>query len=286
MGGVMRYRPGPNSQFFGHSRATVERPVARSLSLSLGSHVAAAAILVFMANGRSSPVLDIQNTNARVPLAFVPISTSDDGGGPPGTPGDRNLAPARSLERHGLDRVTIPTAAPPVVEALQRPDPPPEALQNIVVPVQPFSSGLQNLDGMLRPQPLGDPTSLGPGSRPGTGDGPGTGPGGTGRWAGPGSGDGPPGFGRVSSPRLIRKVDPEYTSGAMQAKLQGTVFLEAVVQADGTVGDVRIIRSLDSTFGLDQNAIKAVRQWRFEPGSQAGKPVPVIVSVELTFTLR
>jgi TonB family protein len=58
------------------------------------------------------------------------------------------------------------------------------------------------------------------------------------------------------------------------------------VQADGTVGDVRVIRSLDSTFGLDQNAIKAVRQWRFEPGSQAGKPVPVIVSVELTFTLR
>jgi protein TonB len=121
---------------------------------------------------------------------------------------------------------------------------------------------------------------------PGTGDGPGTGPGGTGRWAGPGSGDGPPGFGRVSSPRLIRKVDPEYTSGAMRAKLQGTVFLEAVVQADGTVGDVRVIRSLDSTFGLDQNAIKAVRQWRFEPGSQAGKPVPVIVSIELTFTLR
>ena len=81
-------------------------------------------------------------------------------------------------------------------------------------------------------------------------------------------------------------MDPEYTNAAMQAKLQGTVVLEAVVLTDGTVGDVRIMRSLDSTFGLDQNAIKAVRQWRFVPGSQAGKPVPVIVSVELTFTLR
>ena len=72
----------------------------------------------------------------------------------------------------------------------------------------------------------------------------------------------------------------------MHAKLQGTVVLEAVVLADGTVGDVRIVRSLDSTFGLDVNAIKAVRQWRFVPGSQYGKPVAVVVSVELTFTLR
>ena len=280
------YEPGPNSEFFGHSHEPVERPVARSLSLSLGSHVAAAAVLVFMANGRSSPVLDIQNTSARVPLAFVPVSTRDAGGGTPGTPGDHNQAPARSQERRGVDRVTVPTTTPPAVEASQRPAPPPEALQNIVVPVQPFSSGIQNLDGMLRPQPLGDPSSLGPGKSNGTGSSPGSGPGGNGRRTGPGGDDGPPGFGRVSSPRLIRKVDPEYTSAAMRAKLQGTVFLEAVVLADGTVGDVRIIRSLDAAFGLDQNAIKAVRQWRFEPGSQAGTPVPVIVSIELTFTLR
>lgn len=281
-----QYVPGPNSPFFGHSHEPADRPVARSLSLSLGSHVAAAAVLVFMANGRSSPVLDIQNTTARMPLTFVRVGTNDDGGGPSGSPGDRNPAPARSLERRGTDRVTIPTTTPPVVEASQRPASQPEVLQNIVVPVQPFSSGLQNLDGMLRPQPLGDPSSLGPGNNTGAGDGPGTGPGGTGRRTGPGPGNGRPGFGSVSSPRLIRKVDPEYTGAAMQAKLQGTVFLEAVVQTDGTVGDVRIVRSLDSTYGLDQNAIKAVRQWRFEPGLQAGTPVPVIVSIELTFTLR
>ena len=280
------YEPGPNSQFFGRSREPVGRPVARSLSLSLGSHVAAAAVVVLMAGGRSSPVLDIQKTSVRVPLAFVPISTSNDGGGPTGSAGDRNPAPARSLERRGADRLTIPTTTPPALEASQRPEPPPEVLKNIVVPIQPFSSGLQNLDGILRPQPLGDPSSLGPGKSTGTGGGPGAGSGGNGRRNGPGTGDGPPGFGRVSSPRLIRKVDPEYTSAAMQAKLQGTVFLEAVVQADGTVGDVRIVRSLDAGFGLDQNAINAVRQWRFEPGLQAGKPVAVIVSIELTFTLR
>jgi protein TonB len=63
-------------------------------------------------------------------------------------------------------------------------------------------------------------------------------------------------------------------------------MLEAVVLADGTVGDVRVTRSLDATFGLDQNAINAVRRWRFLPGTRLGTPLPVIVSIELTFTLR
>ena len=280
------YKPGPNAQFFGQTPAMARRPVGRSLSLSLGSHVAAAAVLVLMANGRSSPALDVRTPASRAPLTFVPVNTGDADGGTPGSHGDRSPKPARSLERRGSDRVTLPTMAPPAVEPSQRPDSAPDVLQNFVVPLHPFSSGLQNLDGVLRPQPIGDPTSLGPGKGTGPVEGPAAGPGGNGRSTGPGDGDGPPGFGRVSSPQLIRKVDPEYTNAAMQAKLQGTVVLEAVVLTDGTVGDVRIMRSLDSTFGLDQNAIKAVRQWRFVPGSQAGKPVPVIVSVELTFTLR
>jgi TonB family protein len=55
---------------------------------------------------------------------------------------------------------------------------------------------------------------------------------------------------------------------------------------DGTVGDVKVTRSLDSVFGLDQEAIKAARQWRFRPGMRMGEPVPVIITIELTFTLR
>jgi len=49
---------------------------------------------------------------------------------------------------------------------------------------------------------------------------------------------------------------------------------------------VRVIRSLDPVFGLDQEALKAARQWRFVPGRRQGQPVPVLVSIELTFTLR
>jgi protein TonB len=55
---------------------------------------------------------------------------------------------------------------------------------------------------------------------------------------------------------------------------------------DGTVGNVQITKSLDSTFGLDQEAIKAAKQWRFKPGMRQGEPVPVLVTIELTFTLR
>jgi TonB family protein len=88
----------------------------------------------------------------------------------------------------------------------------------------------------------------------------------------------------VSPPRVVHEVRPTYTLAAKEAKTQGTVLLECVVDEKGAVGDVRVSRSLDP--GLDLEAIKAVRQWRFEPGTKDGKPVPVQISVELTFTLR
>ena len=72
----------------------------------------------------------------------------------------------------------------------------------------------------------------------------------------------------------------------MRAKLQGMVTLEVVVQADGTVGNAKVVRSLDPIFGLDQAAIAAVKAWKFKPGMHAGKPIPVVVTIELTFTLR
>ena len=90
----------------------------------------------------------------------------------------------------------------------------------------------------------------------------------------------------VSSPAVIREVKPAYTAEAMRAKVQGTVWLQCVVMPDGTVGNVQITKSLDSTFGLDQEAIKAAKQWRFKPGTRQGEPVPVLVTIELTFTLR
>jgi TonB family protein len=64
------------------------------------------------------------------------------------------------------------------------------------------------------------------------------------------------------------------------------VLLEALVLSNGTVGEVRVARSLDAVFGLDKEAVKAVRAWTFAPATRGGVAIPMWVSVELTFTLR
>jgi protein TonB len=85
-------------------------------------------------------------------------------------------------------------------------------------------------------------------------------------------------------PRAIAQVRPAYTAEALRAKIEGTVILSAVVERDGTVQQVKILRSIDP--GLDQEAIRAAKHWRFDPGRKDGKPVPVVVTLELTFTVR
>jgi TonB family protein len=90
----------------------------------------------------------------------------------------------------------------------------------------------------------------------------------------------------VTYPVLVREVKPNYTKDAMDAKIQGNVRLEAVVLEDGTVGTVRITKSLDTEHGLDVEAVNAMKQWTFKPGTKDGKAVPVQVEVEMTFTLK
>jgi protein TonB len=77
-----------------------------------------------------------------------------------------------------------------------------------------------------------------------------------------------------------------YSNAALQARIQGMVHMQAVVLADGSVGDVWITRSLDRAFGLDQEAVRTVKQWRFAPAMQRGRPVTVIVPIEMQFTIR
>jgi protein TonB len=90
----------------------------------------------------------------------------------------------------------------------------------------------------------------------------------------------------VTLPKLLHEVKPNYTSEAMRAKIQGTVLVECVITASSEVPELKVVRSLDPTFGLDQEAIKAARQWRFAPATHLGEPVAVIVTIELSFTLR
>ncbi|MGH9371318.1 MAG: TonB family protein [Vicinamibacterales bacterium] len=89
--------------------------------------------------------------------------------------------------------------------------------------------------------------------------------------------------GNISAPMKIRNVNPEYPPDAQAAKVQGVVIIEARVEADGTVGDARILRSIPM---LDQAAVDAVRQWEFRPTLLNGQPVPVIMTVTVNFTLQ
>jgi len=92
----------------------------------------------------------------------------------------------------------------------------------------------------------------------------------------------------IENPQVLREVRPEYTKAAMDARIQGIVVLECVVLENGSVGEVRVTKSLDRIFGLDQKAIEAARQWRFVPGKMkmSGQPVKVFVLLELTFKLK
>jgi len=96
------------------------------------------------------------------------------------------------------------------------------------------------------------------------------------------------GIGGVSNPEVIpsTRVQPTYPDLARKAKVAGQVVLQAVVRKDGTVGDITVLKSPGSKFGFDEAAIAAVKQWRYKPGLQNGKPVDVYFTVVVDFTLQ
>ena len=88
-------------------------------------------------------------------------------------------------------------------------------------------------------------------------------------------------------PVLVKDKKPHYTKAAMSARIQGTVEMEAVVETNGKVGEVRVVRSLDKDYGLDDEAVKAVKQWKFKPlTAKDGNAVPVLVQMEISFWLH
>jgi TonB family protein len=89
----------------------------------------------------------------------------------------------------------------------------------------------------------------------------------------------------VTSPSVIHEQKPNYPKEAMQAKIQGAVLMKCIVQTTGICEDIQVAQSLDPMW-LDQEAVKAMQEWRFRPGTLMGRPVPVIVNVEMRFTVR
>ncbi len=89
--------------------------------------------------------------------------------------------------------------------------------------------------------------------------------------------------GQIRTPALIYRVEPKYPLMLSQAHVQGIVILEAIVGEDGTVTDVKVLRSVHTI--LDREALAAVRQWRYEPLTLNGIPVRFVLTVTLSFSL-
>jgi TonB family protein len=85
----------------------------------------------------------------------------------------------------------------------------------------------------------------------------------------------------LSQPTATRKVDPGYPIQLMRENIAGTVILYAVIRADGTVGDVHVLRGVDDR--LDRSATQAIAQWRFQPATKNGTPVDVEATFQIPF---
>jgi len=88
----------------------------------------------------------------------------------------------------------------------------------------------------------------------------------------------------VTKPVPVREYKPLYTRRAMADGVEGEVWVQCVVQVNGKVDHVTLVRSLHAD--LDANAIAAAKKWRFKPGTRNGTPVPVVVTIQMTFTLK
>ncbi len=253
--------------------------------LSFLAHTAAVVALVvsgaFMVSHRQEIKAVVSGAVVDISPYILPPAKDEAGGGGGGGERDKLAASKGNLPKLSREQV----APPQVVMRNLQPKLPAEP--TVVVPPEiRLAQGGQ----------LGDPLSLvlsppssgtgfgggigtGSGGGVGSGRGPGVGPG----WGG-GIGGGPYRVGGgVSAPRALFAPDPEYSEEARKAKYQGTVVLWVVVGPDGRPHEVRVQRSLG--LGLDEKAIEAVRQWRFEPAKKDGTPVAVQINVEVNFRL-
>lgn len=279
----------PNARFLAGEVTSGKLDAKRAGEATLVSVLIHVGFVLLVIVAIANPPQALTNNRDELPSDIVWLDTPGPGGGGGGG-GNEMKEPPRKVELKGEEKVSVPVAKVPKMEIAK--EEPPKPPIEITIPAQQTATGVMELPGMVSNVPTaitpsqGSGTGGGAGTGQGTGIGPGRGSGlGDGYGGGTGGGAYRPGNG-VISPEVLHEEKPQYTSEAMRAKVQGVVEVEAIVMPDGSVGHVQIVRSLDDRFGLDQKAIEAVKRWRFRPGTRMGKPVPVLVNIELTFTLR
>ncbi|MEO5819139.1 MAG: TonB family protein [Vicinamibacteraceae bacterium] len=294
-----RIAPHPTYAVVSLGAATLDRTAFADrtgrLGGALGTTVVTHAVILLVVWGlaRMAPAVQpppVVSTPGIARFVFAGLAGKSGGGG---GGGDRSPQPAALMRTRPGDATAVRVAPPAALatpdQIVQEAPPEPDAWR---LPVQPSDAGAQLQAGASNAPDAPPNDARGPGQGGGTdrGKGPGSGPG-EGPGQGPGMrggvGDGTYRIGDgVTAPRIVYQASPQYTPEAMRAKVQGVALLSGIVAIDGTLHDIRIARSLDGTFGLDQEAIACVRQWRFRPGTRQGQPVPVSVTIEVAFNLR
>jgi periplasmic protein TonB len=251
--------------------------------LSFVLHIAAIAVILVVTTliARNQPAVT-KYVSGIITLSEYVLPAAPDavgGGGGGGTreklTASRGAPPKPADEQFTPPTVVVPQQPPKIVIE-----------PTVIVPPQIQLSDATLGDALAKIQV---PPSNGVGSNAGIGEGTGTGLGagrgpGVGQGWGGGIGGGPYRVGGgVSAPRAVYAPDPEYSEEARKAKYQGTVVLWIVVGPDGRVHDMRVSRALG--LGLDEKALEAVKQWRFEPARKDGQAVAVQVNIEVNFRL-
>jgi TonB family protein len=260
--------------------------------ISVGIHGALVGLALMPWSSTPLPRLKIDETavvlytpsdfvDKRLSLPLRAVRAEGGGGG-----GKHQQKPAsRGVLPRGADR----QLAPPDPEPPKNPDPALIVEPTIVAPQLALLRPLDLLrigdpNGIVGPPSSGFGKGGGIGNGDGRGDGDGEGPGAiNGKSAGCCDGNSRIG-GAVTGPTIVFRVDPEYSEEARKARYEGTVVLEAVVRKDGRIDVLHLVRSLG--FGLDENAIRALKQWRFRPATQNGVPVDSTLNIEVRFNLR
>ena len=282
-------------------RQTTSRPSQGvSAMMSAGLHAVATLIVAGLTTVNLTTASDdVDRFEDRRLTRLVFVADAGPGGGGGGG-GLRMPASPPRTEQKGTRPISSPVPdrlEPRRIVPVE--DPVPEApldstaLPQIFAPLVAIAADHRDLRGLTQ-QGESEATqmteALGPGAGGGVGDGGGRGVGsGRGSGVGPGTGGGTgggpfrPGSG-ITPPRLLHEERPHYTEQARRRGVTGDVLLEIIVLSDGSVGDVKILRRLGA--GLDEQAARAVRQWRFAPASRFGRPVDVVVEVAVEFGLR
>ena len=245
-------------------------PTFQSQSLSIGLHLAVLG-LSFLIGSRTVLPPTFQPPPKRPTPLYVPPA--------------RIALVAKSQSSGGASAAVLPA---------RRGAPPPKSARTFIPPIADLHPKLplqvsidSDVPVLIQSSETGDPlgrfntVSFGKGGHDGIGN--------HGCCGGIGENAGGPGFdvhartASITPPRLIYKVEPEFSEEARKAKFQGTVVLSIEVDQSGRTRTLEVVSS--PGLGLDRKAIEAVLQWRFRPALRDGKPVTTSARVELNFRL-